>query len=84
MAEDDCIRPLPPECAARVKSSTHITCLNGVILELLKNSLDAHARKVTVAVDYVRGNCSVEDNGLGIPPVEFLEDGGLDKLHRKA
>jgi len=75
------IRPLPDEVAAQIKSSTTIVSLTGVVLELLKNSLDAKASKVTVTVDFARGSCTVEDDGLGILPAEFSEQGGLGKLY---
>ncbi|KAK0705620.1 hypothetical protein B0H67DRAFT_594553 [Lasiosphaeris hirsuta] len=75
------IRPLPGDVIAQIKSSIVITSLNGVVYGLLQNSLDAGASKVNVSLDYGRGSCTVEDNGLGIPPVDFYEDGGLGKLH---
>ncbi|KAI0385515.1 hypothetical protein F5Y04DRAFT_187007 [Hypomontagnella monticulosa] len=75
------IQRLPDHVIAQIKSSTVITSLNGVICGLVKNSLDAEATKITVSVDYARGNCSVEDNGLGIPPSEFSSAGSLGKLH---
>ncbi len=75
------IRPLPDEVVAQIKSSTTIVSLTGVVLELLKNSLDAKASKVDITVDFARGGCVVEDNGLGIPPAEFSQDGGLGKLY---
>ncbi|KAB5585612.1 hypothetical protein GE09DRAFT_983593 [Coniochaeta sp. 2T2.1] len=75
------IKQLPPDVVAQIKSSIAITSLNSVILGLLRNSLDAKAFKINISVDYRRGNCSVEDNGLGIAPTEFLEVGGLGKLH---
>ena len=77
------IKPLPDHVVAQIKSSAVVTSLNGVVDGLLRNSLDAHATQVNIAVDYGRGSCSVEDNGHGIPPAEFLQDGGLGKLHRK-
>lgn len=77
------IEPLPPEVVAKLKSSTSITHLNGVIVELVKNALDANAHTVSVMVDFQRGGCKVEDNGDGIQPTEFKPDGGLGKAHRK-
>ncbi|KAL8872106.1 MAG: hypothetical protein Q9174_002202, partial [Haloplaca sp. 1 TL-2023] len=74
------IRPLPDEVAAQIKSSTTITTLESVILELVKNALDASARRVDVDVDWSRGVCTVEDDGLGISPDEFREQGGLGKV----
>lgn len=76
------IRPLPENVAAKIKSSTSITHLNGVILELIKNSLDAGARTALISVNFKRGSCIVEDDGNGIPPVEFEPNGGLGKSHR--
>ncbi|KAF1946157.1 DNA mismatch repair protein [Clathrospora elynae] len=76
-----CILPLPEEVVAKIKSSTAIVSLTGVALELLKNSLDAKATKIEATVDFARGGCTVEDDGLGISPLEFSEEGGLGKLY---
>ncbi|OBT69717.1 hypothetical protein VE03_00870 [Pseudogymnoascus sp. 23342-1-I1] len=81
MASSLAIAPLPPEVVAQIKSSVSITSVNGVIIQLLKNSLDASAGKVDIQVDYGRGSCIVEDDGLGIAPAEFQPSGGLAKLH---
>ncbi|KAI1106365.1 hypothetical protein F4804DRAFT_301049 [Jackrogersella minutella] len=75
------IQQLPDNVIAQIKSSTTITSLNSVVCGLVKNSLDAEATKINISIDYARGNCSVEDNGLGIPPSEFKPTGGLGKLH---
>jgi DNA mismatch repair protein MLH3 len=77
------IQPLPPDVIAQVKSSSTITSLNGVVFELVKNSLDASCSKVDITVDYGRGNCTVEDDGLGIPPLDFGSNGGLGRLYRQ-
>jgi DNA mismatch repair protein MLH3 len=76
-----CILPLPDDVVAQIKSSTAIVSLTDVVLELVKNSLDARATKVEASVDFARGACTVEDNGLGIPPLEFTEDGGLGRRY---
>lgn len=81
-AHDARIQPLPSDAVAKIKSSTSITHLNGVILELVKNSLDANSHTIIVTVDFPRGSCIVEDDGDGIPPVEFEGGGGLGKAHR--
>ncbi|PKK50198.1 hypothetical protein CI102_7185 [Trichoderma harzianum] len=73
------IRPLPEDVVGKIRSSSTITSLNGVVCGLLKNSLDAGATKIYIYVEYGRGNCTVEDNGLGIVPGDFAEDGGLGK-----
>jgi len=78
------IQPLPSEVVAQIKSSTTITSLNGVIFELLKNSLDAGPTKIELNVDYGRGACTVEDNGQGILPSEFDIKGGLGKLYHSS
>ena len=77
------ILPLPPEVAAQIKSSIAVTSLSIVVLGLLANSLDADARRVDINVDLRRGTASVEDDGTGIPPNEFAEDGGLGKSYRE-
>lgn len=77
------ILPLPAHTVSQIKSSTAITSINTVAIELLKNSLDARSQRIELAVDYCRGNCVIEDDGLGIPPLEFKEIGGLGKLHCK-
>ena len=77
------IRPLPTEVAKQINSSTAIPSLNSVIIGLAKNALDAGAQKLEIDVDYGRGSCTVEDDGRGIPPVEFSENGGLAKSHRE-
>ncbi|TAQ86501.1 hypothetical protein B7494_g5175 [Chlorociboria aeruginascens] len=78
------ILPLPADVVAQIKSSATITSLNGVIFELLKNSLDAESTKVEISVDYSRGGCIVEDDGLGILPSEFGENGGLGELYHSS
>ena len=80
---DGSILPLPADVAKQISSSVAITSLNNVVIGLVKNSLDAGARKIDVEVDYHRGACAVEDDGQGIPASEFLDGGGLAKRHRK-
>ncbi|KAJ5714925.1 uncharacterized protein N7483_012106 [Penicillium malachiteum] len=75
------IQALPADVAAKIKSSTAITNLNSVILELVKNALDAGAKTVHVSVDFKRGGCIVEDDGAGIRPTEFESTGGIGKAH---
>lgn len=75
------IQRLPDSVVDKIKSSSSITSLNGVVCELVKNSLDAGARRINILVDYTRGNCTVEDDGDGIAAEEFQEHGRLAKLH---
>ena len=75
------IQRLPNDVVAQIKSSTAITSLNGAVCGLLQNSLDAGASNINISVDYARGNCSVEDDGVGITPANFHEGGGLGDLH---
>ena len=77
------ILPLPLEVQAQIKSSITITSLNEVVIELLKNSLDARSQTITVDVDYLRGGCIVEDDGQGIPAAEFAKEGHLGSMHCK-
>lgn len=78
------IKSLPQDVIAQIKSSSEITSLNEVVIELFKNTLDAKATKIELNVDYNRGSCMVEDNGLGISPSEFHETGGLCKAYRRS
>ncbi|TVY45541.1 DNA mismatch repair protein [Lachnellula subtilissima] len=78
------IQPLPPDVIAQIKSSIAITSLNGVLCELVKNSLDASSTRIDISVNYARGSCVVEDDGLGILPNEFREGGGLGKLYHSS
>ncbi|KAL8787588.1 MAG: hypothetical protein Q9213_002150 [Squamulea squamosa] len=75
------IRSLPDDVAAQIKSSTTISSLEHAVTELLKNALDASCHKVEISVDFGRGACTVEDDGLGIKPEEFLDTGGLGKAY---
>ncbi|KAJ5176359.1 uncharacterized protein N7482_002236 [Penicillium canariense] len=75
------IQALPSDVAAKIRSSTSITHLNGVIVDLIKNSLDAGAHTILISVDFKRGSCIVEDDGEGILPIEFESTGGLGKAH---
>ena len=77
------IRPLLPEVAKQVSSSIAIPSLNSVVVGLVENSLDAGAKRLEIGVDYKHGSCSVDDNGCGIPPSEFSDDGGLAKPYRE-
>lgn len=84
MAHTGAIAPLPPQVVAQIKSSISITSLNGVVIELLKNSIDARATKVSIQISRSKGRCVVEDNGSGIAPSEFDVGGGLAKPHRES
>ncbi|KAI6836428.1 hypothetical protein KC340_g7585, partial [Hortaea werneckii] len=75
------ILPLPPDAVAQIHSSKNITSLQGVGLALLENCLDASATKVDILVDFSRGSCVLEDNGLGIPPGEFTKEGSLGRMY---
>ncbi|KAI4236290.1 MAG: hypothetical protein LQ349_002627 [Xanthoria aureola] len=75
------IRPLPDDVAAQIKSSTTISSLEHVIIGLFKNSLDASSRRIDIDLDFGRGVCTVEDDGLGIKPGDFLDNGGLGKAY---
>ncbi|KAI5287579.1 DNA mismatch repair protein, partial [Ascosphaera atra] len=77
MSAEAVIKPLPEDVIARVRSSIAINNLTDVVLELVKNSVDANARTLGITVDFPRGACTVEDCGSGIPEQEFSEHGGL-------
>ena len=73
------ILPLPEDVTAQITSSTTIPSLTSVVIGLIENALDAGAGKVDISVDFRRAACAVEDDGNGIEPKEFAEDGGLGK-----
>ncbi|KAF2273216.1 uncharacterized protein EI97DRAFT_461289 [Westerdykella ornata] len=75
------IKRLPQDVVDQLKSSIAIVSLSGVILELLRNALDAAAANIEVTVDFSRGDCVVEDDGIGIAPHEFSAGGALGKPH---
>lgn len=75
------IQYLHPESQAQIRSSVVISSLNDVVIGLLENSLDARATCADIRLDYVKGYCSVIDNGTGIPAPEFGPDGHLGSLH---
>ena len=77
------IKPLPAKVAAQIKSSASITSLTSSILALVENALDAGAQNVNISLDFGRGWCSVEDDGNGIAPEDFEEQGGLGKPFRE-
>jgi DNA mismatch repair protein MLH3 len=82
MADDDApILPLPSEVAKKVQSSVRITNLNEVVVELMKNALDANAGSINIIIDYRRGGCVVEDDGYGLPAAEFQAGSGLCRAH---
>ena len=76
------IKPLPPNVAAQIKSSTTISSLSEVVFGLIENALDANAYRIDVDVNFGRASCSIEDDGCGISPTDFEEDGGLGRPYR--
>lgn len=64
---------------SKIKYSVQITSLTDVVLELVKNALDAHAENIKIVLNYAHGFCSILDDGHGIPVNEFEPDGGLGK-----
>jgi DNA mismatch repair protein MLH3 len=73
------IEPLSGDLGYRISSSSHITSLEQVIEGLLRNALDAGARKVVIEADLAKGHIIVRDDGHGIEPIEFLDCGNLAK-----
>lgn len=75
------ISELPKNVSDKLRASITITSLEDVIIGLLKNALDASAEKIHITVDCGKGDCVVEDDGHGILPDEFSDNGGLAKPH---
>ncbi|XP_021752839.1 DNA mismatch repair protein MLH3-like isoform X2 [Chenopodium quinoa] len=60
------IKPLPESVQSIVRSGFIISCFSTVVEELIYNSLDAGATKVSVSVAVNNGYVKVEDDGSGI------------------
>lgn len=71
------IYPLDTAAQVQIKSSVRIVSLDDVIIELVKNALDAQATKIQIVLSYSQGYCSVLDDGHGIPAEEFRDGGRL-------
>jgi DNA mismatch repair protein MLH3 len=82
-AQSHQILPLPPEVQSQIRSSIDIASLSDVVIELVKNSLDAQPRAIHIEVDYLRGGCCVEDDGAGIPAEELSEHGHFGSMYCK-
>jgi DNA mismatch repair protein MLH3 len=82
MAPTTCpILPLSVEAQLQLKASAALNSLNDAIIGLVKNSLDARAQRIHIEFDYSRGNCCVDDDGVGVPAVEFEAGGGLGLMY---
>jgi len=66
---------------AKIRSAVQILSLTDVIVELVKNALDAQASSIKVVLNYAAGFCSVLDDGYGIPANEFSENGRLAQAY---
>ena len=66
---------------AKIKSAVQILSLTDVIVELVKNALDAQASSIKIVLNYAHGFCSVLDNGYGIPAGEFSQNGRLARAY---
>lgn len=68
---------------SQLQSSRTITTLKEVVAGLLSNALEAEATNIQITWDHAKGDCIVEDNGIGIALEEFRENGGLLKPYRQ-
>ncbi|KAI0638404.1 hypothetical protein C8Q77DRAFT_1276186 [Trametes polyzona] len=64
---DQPIVPLPSSTQSRLRSTQILTSLPQLVSELIQNALDAGARTVDVSLDPEEWECSVRDDGHGIP-----------------
>lgn len=78
---DNRIYPLDNISQARIQSAVQILSLTDVVVELVKNALDAQASSIRAVLNYATGYCSVLDNGHGIPAKEFSKDGRLARVY---
>lgn len=80
MARPRAIQALPNSVQTQIKSSAIINSVNDVATGLLKNSLDANSSQISIEIDYPRGDCVVEDDGIGILPAAFGQGGSLCRM----
>jgi DNA mismatch repair ATPase MutL len=69
------IRKLPATVVDQVRSTLTIDSLARCVHELLANSIDAKATRITVYIHCEELECSVIDNGVGILPDDMLSVG---------
>jgi DNA mismatch repair protein MLH3 len=62
------IRPLPANLSILIKSQVDLNTFLSCVLEVVKNSVDANASRVSITVDFKRLYFVVVDNGEGITP----------------
>lgn len=77
------IARLPETVRAQISSSIDITSHEQVLIGLLENALDASAQSIKIHLDLARGYFSVQDDGIGIQEVDFMETGYLGQPHCK-
>jgi DNA mismatch repair protein MLH3 len=57
---------LPESTRSKLRSTTILTSLPQVVIELVQNSLDANATTVEVGINVNDWSCWVRDDGVGI------------------
>jgi DNA mismatch repair protein MLH3 len=62
---------LPEATRSKLRSTTILTSLTQVIIELVQNSLDAGANEIEIGIDAENWTCWVKDNGTGISRVSL-------------
>lgn len=72
---------LPEDVQSQIKSSVEIRSMIDVVDGLVKNAIDSDASWIDISLDLVKGYCSVRDDGIGIPRVEFTSSGHLGELY---
>ncbi|CAK7905966.1 DNA mismatch repair protein Mlh3p [[Candida] anglica] len=65
------IKRLPDGIRSQIQSQVSIVSLGDVVRELLQNSVDAHATKVEIVLDFKSKSVKVIDNGDGLSQVDF-------------
>ena len=65
------INKLSPDCAKLIRSSLVITSPTQILYELMLNSIDSGAFKISITFDMITMNITIIDNGNGISPQDF-------------
>ncbi|CCD27320.1 mismatch repair protein MLH3 NDAI_0K01290 [Naumovozyma dairenensis CBS 421] len=65
------IHGLPKSVSHRLRSQTSAISIPSILTELVQNSIDANATKITVTLDISNYNITIIDNGIGMIPKEL-------------
>ena len=77
------ILPLLPKVQLQIRSSIDIALLSYIVIELVKNLLDAQPCTIYIEVDYLRGGYCIENDGAGIHTKDLSEHRHFGSIYCK-